>query len=53
MEVIKDGRRIVGFVEEQKDGSWTYAFGKPSQREYIAFNVPDKNTAIKRILEQI
>lgn len=35
--LVKDGRRILGFVYSDKNGQYWYAFGKPSQFEYIAF----------------
>ena len=38
--LVKNGNRIKGFVYKNKDGYW-YAFGKPSQDNYIAFKCRD------------
>ena len=35
--IVRNGKRIKGFVFTKKDGTTWYAFGKPSQAEYIAF----------------
>ncbi len=35
--LVKNGKRVIGFVSEYA-GKFTFAFGKPSQREYIAFD---------------
>ena len=51
MEVIKDGNSIIGFIEQQKDGSWGYALGKPSQPSFIMFYTESKDKAISRIKE--
>ena len=34
--LVKNGRKIIGFVY-LSNGQYWYAFGKPSQFEYIAF----------------
>ena len=51
MEVVRNGRRIIGFIEQQKDGSWGYAFGKPSQPSVIMFYTESRDKAISRIKE--
>ena len=51
MEVIKDGRRIIGFIEEETNGEWSYVFGKPSQRSYAKFTVATKEIALSRLWE--
>ena len=51
MEVIRDGRRIIGFIKKQKDGSWGYAFGKPSQPSFLMFYTDTEEKAVSRILE--
>ena len=51
MELVKDGRRIIGFIEKQKDGSWGYAFGKPSQPSFIMFYTDSFEKAKSRIME--
>jgi len=38
--LVKNGNRIKGFVYQSQD-SWWYAFGKPSQEQYIAFACRD------------
>ena len=35
--LVKLGRKILGFVYQDKQGVWWYAFGKPSQSSYISF----------------
>lgn len=39
--LVKNGKRIKGFVYQKQDGSFWYAFGKPSQDNYIAFACRD------------
>lgn len=34
--IVKQGRKIIGFTWENKDGFW-FAFGKPSQSSYLSF----------------
>jgi len=51
MEVVRDGRRIIGFIEKQKDGSWGYAFGKPSQPSFIMFHTDSFEKAKSRLME--
>jgi hypothetical protein len=36
-KLVRNGKRIKGFVWQKQDGSFWYAFGKPSQDSYIAF----------------
>ncbi len=50
-EVIRNGNYIIGFIEQQKDGTWGYAFGKPSQKSYLMFYVDTKEEAQNRVLE--
>jgi len=47
---VKEGRKIIGFVS-MNNGSWFYAFGKPSQSEYMAFQCPDLKSGINSIKE--
>ena len=51
MEVIRDGRRIIGFIKEEPNGEWSYVFGKPSQRSYISFTVATKEIALSKLWE--
>lgn len=39
--LVKNGKKIKGFVFQKNDGSFWYAFGKPSQNNYIAFACKD------------
>lgn len=39
--LVKRNRRIIGFVFSKADGSWWYAFGRPSQDMYISFSCRD------------
>lgn len=50
-EVIKDGKHIIGFIQQQQDGSWGYAFGKPSQPSFLMFYVKTKEEARSRVFE--
>lgn len=36
--IVRNGKKIRGFVWQKKDGSFWYAFGRPSQEGYIAFS---------------
>ena len=52
-QVLRQGRRIVGFVWNDPALGWSYAFGRPSQSEFAAFsgNIPlTKEQAIARVL---
>lgn len=51
MEVIRDGRRIIGFIDHEQDGSWSYVFGKPSQRSYCKFYVDTEEMARSKLWE--
>lgn len=35
--LVKRGNRILGFVYQDRDGQFWYAFGRPSADSYIAF----------------
>lgn len=39
--LVKEGRRVKGFVYQDSNGQWWYAFGRPSQDDYIAFSCRD------------
>ena len=49
-QLVKQGRRIVGFVG-MNNGRHFYAFGKPSQREYMAFDCNSVESGIMAINE--
>lgn len=40
-QIIKRGKKIIGFVYQKQDGSYWYAFGRPSQDNYISFKCRD------------
>ncbi len=44
--LVKNGNKIKGFVYQKGDGSYWYAFGKPSQDSYIAFACRDLSHGI-------
>lgn len=46
--IVKNGRKIKGFVFMQNGAYW-YAFGKPSQNNYIAFECSSIEQGIARI----
>jgi len=39
--LVKRGRKIIGFIYSDSQGQFWYAFGKPSQSEYISFACRD------------
>ncbi len=51
MKLIKSGRKIVGWIEQQKDGSWGYVFGKPSQPSFLMFYTDSFEKAKSRLME--
>ena len=53
MEIIKDGRRIIGCIDHEPNGEWSYFFGKPSQREVIKFYTSSREKALRRLHESV
>jgi hypothetical protein len=47
--LVKNGRKIKGFVWQDTKGLWWYAFGKPSQDEYMAFGCRDLEHGIANV----
>lgn len=47
--LIKRGKRIIGFVGQYSNGQHYYAFGKPSQSNYIAFHCDSLEQGIARV----
>ena len=47
--LIKKGSRIIGFVGKRLNGQFFYAFGKPSQSSYIAFDCTSLEQGIARV----
>ena len=46
--LVKEGRKIIGFVKQRaKTGQFYFAFGKPSQSEYIAFDCKSEQAGIE------
>ena len=46
--IVKKGKKIIGFVYESND-TWFFAFGKPSQSEYISFACKNLDEGIELI----
>ena len=36
-ELLKEGNKIIGWIEQRTNGKQLYAFGKPSQSNFISF----------------
>jgi hypothetical protein len=36
--IVRNGRKILGFVTQDSKGEYWYQFGKPSQDNYISFH---------------
>lgn len=36
-ELLKEGNKIIGWIEQRTNGKYFYAFGKPSQSNFISF----------------
>ena len=51
--IAKLNGKTVGFIEKNRSGGYTYAFGSPSQSSYIGFDVDDLETAKSRIEENV
>lgn len=47
--LIKRGRKIKGFVYQDSSKNWWFAFGKPSQDNYISFACRDKEHGIASV----
>lgn len=47
--IVKRGRKILGFVYQDMKGHFWYAFGKPSQSNYISFYCSSLEQGIARI----
>jgi hypothetical protein len=47
--IIKEGRKIKGFVFQDKQGEFWFAFGKPSQDNYISFRCESIEEGINNI----
>jgi len=50
--LLKQGAKIKGFIGLNSQG-WFFAYGKPSQNEYIAFQCSTKNDAKKLIIKNL
>ena len=48
--IFKQGRRIRGFITPLENDRFAYAFGKPSQADYISFECPDLETAKNKFI---
>lgn len=47
--IVRNGKKILGYVVEKQDGTFWYVFGKPSQRIVIEFACASKEQGIARI----
>lgn len=47
--LVKNGKKIKGFVWQDKNKDFWYAFGKPSQSNYMAFKCRDLEHGIASI----
>lgn len=47
--LIKKGKKILGFVGMRANGQYFYAFGRPSQSMYIAFDCNSLEQGIARV----
>ena len=47
--LVKNGRKIKGFVWQDNKNQWWYAYGRPSQDNYIAFACRDKEHGIANV----
>lgn len=47
--IVKNGKRIKGFVYKSSDGLFWYSFGRPSQNNYISFQCNSIEQGIARI----
>lgn len=47
--LVKRGRKIIGFVWQDKNGQHWYAFGKPSQSQYISFACNSIEQVVARV----
>lgn len=50
-ELLKNGNKIVGWVEQRPTGEFFYAYGKPSQSSYISFECKSLLEAKEEIIE--
>ena len=48
--LAKENNKVIGFIEKTRNG-YSYSFGKPSQSNYMSFEVDDLETAKERIKE--
>lgn len=52
-ELLKEGRKILGWIEQRPNGDFYYAYGKPSQSSFISFECKTLEQARKEIVESI
>lgn len=50
-ELLKNGNKIVGWVEQRPNGDFYYAYGKPSQSSFISFECESLDVAKAEIVE--
>lgn len=47
--LVKRGKKILGFVYQDAKQQWWYAFGRPSQSDYMAFACNSMEQGIAKI----
>lgn len=47
--LVKNGRKIKGFVYQDTKGCFWYSFGRPSQDSYISFACRDLEQGIAKV----
>jgi len=48
-KTVKRGNKIIGFAYKNNAGDFYYAFGKPSQAEYISFQCDSIEDGVNKI----
>lgn len=52
-ELLIEGRKILGWIEQRPNGYFYYAYGKPSQYSFISFECDTLEQARKEIVENL
>jgi hypothetical protein len=47
--LVKNGKKIKGFVWKDEYGKWWYAYGKPSQASYMSIGCRDLEHGIANV----
>ena len=46
VKIVRNGKRIKGFIHKDSNGEYWYSFGRPSQDNYISFSCRDVSHGI-------